>query len=293
MQRWCRCHASRGESSPQRNARVAREKSDAQARACDFCAQHMEVVVQAAPPPPVAAAIIAPVVRPIVPSSGKPAVPTPPAEVRPPAPEVAMRPSRWLPVVPERSGTPVAAGQSPRTVLSASPSPCHAGGREAEAGAQAEAAHGPRGTVTAGSSRYGAGGDPDCQARSHKRCRRPCKSAGTANGREAECHAQADAPPAPVVPTKRARSVAKPTVTVPVAKPTVALAQQTAAVAKSAGAQRAAVRTPAVARRDAAGRFRVSFVVERIIAASDVSDALRQAARLGATEVLAISQRER
>src|SRR5882762_6354086 len=39
----------KGETNAQRADRVAREKSAAQTRACDFCAQRLEVVVQAAP----------------------------------------------------------------------------------------------------------------------------------------------------------------------------------------------------------------------------------------------------
>src|SRR3979490_1737136 len=42
----------KGESSTQRADRVAREKSEAHTRACDFCAQHLEVVVQQATPAP-------------------------------------------------------------------------------------------------------------------------------------------------------------------------------------------------------------------------------------------------
>src|SRR5439155_18244491 len=55
----------KGETSAQRADRVAREKAAARTRACDFCAQRLEVVVQhtqPAPPP----APIAPVASPPV-----------------------------------------------------------------------------------------------------------------------------------------------------------------------------------------------------------------------------------
>src|SRR3981081_4238643 len=42
----------KGETNAQRAERVAREKSAAQTRACDFCAQRLEVVVQQAAPAP-------------------------------------------------------------------------------------------------------------------------------------------------------------------------------------------------------------------------------------------------
>src|ERR1700716_851291 len=42
----------KGETNAQRADRVAREKSAAQTRACDFCAQRLEVVVQQAAPAP-------------------------------------------------------------------------------------------------------------------------------------------------------------------------------------------------------------------------------------------------
>src|SRR5205085_4004492 len=48
----------KGETSAQRNERVAREKSAARARQCDFCGPTVEVVVAA--PPPELAAMVAP-----------------------------------------------------------------------------------------------------------------------------------------------------------------------------------------------------------------------------------------
>src|SRR5438067_325777 len=50
----------KGETSPQRNERVAREKSAALTRQCDFCGPTVEVVV-AAPPPEIEATVAAPV----------------------------------------------------------------------------------------------------------------------------------------------------------------------------------------------------------------------------------------
>ena len=63
----------KGESSAQRNERVAREKSAAHTRACDFCGPNVEVVVAAppvavveTPPPPVVAPVVEePVVVPV------------------------------------------------------------------------------------------------------------------------------------------------------------------------------------------------------------------------------------
>src|SRR5712692_3824559 len=53
----------KGETSSQRAERVAREKSAAQTRACDFCAQRLEVVVQQVAPALAPAPIPAPVPR--------------------------------------------------------------------------------------------------------------------------------------------------------------------------------------------------------------------------------------
>jgi len=57
----------KGETSAQRADRVAREKSDARTRACDFCAQRLEVVVQQAAPVPVPAPVPAAVPTPVAP----------------------------------------------------------------------------------------------------------------------------------------------------------------------------------------------------------------------------------
>jgi hypothetical protein len=50
----------KGETSTQRADRVAREKSAAQLRACDFCAQRLEVVVQHTAPAPLPASLPTP-----------------------------------------------------------------------------------------------------------------------------------------------------------------------------------------------------------------------------------------
>jgi hypothetical protein len=63
----------KGESPAQRNARIAHEKSAAQARSCDFCAARVELVVEAEPPQP----------PPPPPSA---VVPSPPPEPRPARP---------------------------------------------------------------------------------------------------------------------------------------------------------------------------------------------------------------
>jgi hypothetical protein len=97
----------KGETSTQRAERVAREKSDAQTRACDFCAQRLEVVVQAAPaaplpvaPPPVAPAATAP--TPVAPPPGPVAtaiVPEPPEPVAPPPPTPPIAAPVHVPVI--------------------------------------------------------------------------------------------------------------------------------------------------------------------------------------------------
>jgi hypothetical protein len=73
----------KGESSAQRNDRVAREKSAARTRACDFCGPNVEVVLVAAPPveiaPPIVVARV--VDEPV-------AVPVAPAPAPAPAPAV-------------------------------------------------------------------------------------------------------------------------------------------------------------------------------------------------------------
>jgi len=61
----------KGESSAQRNERVAREKSAAHTRACDFCGPNVEVVVAVAPPvavvePPPPAVVVPVVEEPVV-----------------------------------------------------------------------------------------------------------------------------------------------------------------------------------------------------------------------------------
>jgi hypothetical protein len=93
----------KGESSTQRADRVAREKSDAHTRACDFCAQRLEVVVQhtapapAPVPTPAPVAVVTPVppVAPVVPAAPPPepvhaVVPPPPEPVAPPAEVVRL-----------------------------------------------------------------------------------------------------------------------------------------------------------------------------------------------------------
>jgi hypothetical protein len=98
----------KGESSAQRNERVAREKSAAQTRACDFCGPNVEVVVAAppvavveTPPPPVVAPVVEePVVVPVAvaptpaPAANGHVVPEPVVEQepQPTALVVAVRP---------------------------------------------------------------------------------------------------------------------------------------------------------------------------------------------------------
>src|SRR5579859_5041476 len=63
----------KGETSNQRADRVAREKSAAQLRACDFCAQRLEVVVQHTAPAPVPASLPTPAPTPLPIVSSAPA----------------------------------------------------------------------------------------------------------------------------------------------------------------------------------------------------------------------------
>jgi hypothetical protein len=99
----------KGETSTQRADRVAREKSAAQIRACDFCAQRLEVVVhQAAPASPpaslptpaptplptvfaMAASVVEPVVAAVPVVEVKPVAAPPPAPVEPVALPAVVR----------------------------------------------------------------------------------------------------------------------------------------------------------------------------------------------------------
>src|SRR5713101_5513377 len=93
----------KGETNAQRAERVAREKSAAQTRACDFCAQRLEVVVQQAVPAP------APALSP---------APAPPVEaVAPVAPPPAVR-RNGVPKVVKRL-EPIAAAAPPPVEASA------------------------------------------------------------------------------------------------------------------------------------------------------------------------------
>ena len=107
----------KGETSAQRADRVAREKSAAQMRACDFCAQRLEVVVQhtePAPPPAPVAPVALPPVR---------AIAVPPAEpvhavVAPPA-EHAAPPAAALPLADSHADR--VARAKPRPVVKSRP----------------------------------------------------------------------------------------------------------------------------------------------------------------------------
>ena len=93
----------KGETNAQRADRVTREKSSAHTRACDFCAQRLEVVVQQAAPvlaPAVVSAPTLPVVTaptpvevsappPVEASAPPPAEASAPPPVEPPAPTAA------------------------------------------------------------------------------------------------------------------------------------------------------------------------------------------------------------
>jgi hypothetical protein len=96
----------KGETSAQRNARIAQEKTAARARPCDFCAPELEVHVEpiAAPPVALPAASVEP--SPPLPFAGltNAAENVPDAVVQPPplnGTAAAMRPARQ-----RRSGAP-------------------------------------------------------------------------------------------------------------------------------------------------------------------------------------------
>src|SRR5258708_29495395 len=83
----------KGETNAQRADRVTREKSSAHTRACDFCAQRLEVVVQQAPPVLAPAVVTAPTL-PVVTAPTPPVgiVPTPPVVAAPTPVEVSAPP---------------------------------------------------------------------------------------------------------------------------------------------------------------------------------------------------------
>src|SRR5437867_11646408 len=83
----------KGESNTQRAERVAREKSDAHTRACDFCAQRLEVVVQQPTPAPIPAPILMP-----LPDIARPVAPAETAPITPAATEPAAAPVGSLPL---------------------------------------------------------------------------------------------------------------------------------------------------------------------------------------------------
>jgi hypothetical protein len=91
----------KGETNAQRADRVTREKSSAHTRACDFCAQRLEVVVQQAAPVLAPAVVSAPTL-PVV------TAPTPPVGISPTPPVVA-------------APTPVEASAPPPVEVSAPP----------------------------------------------------------------------------------------------------------------------------------------------------------------------------
>ena len=96
----------KGETSAQRADRVAREKSAAQMRACDFCAQRLEVVVQQALPasPPASSAP-----PPSLPEPRVLVMPSPvevPAEPVAPTRPVGRRPAAPSPLTPSGPARP-------------------------------------------------------------------------------------------------------------------------------------------------------------------------------------------
>src|SRR6266852_4032111 len=118
----------KGETNSQRAERVAREKSAAQIRACDFCAQRLEVVVQQvapAPPPatvpPVPAVVpVAPAAAPVAPAAAS--APSAPAETAAAAAPAAPPPlAEWhaeriakaKPRAPAKRKAPSAATKKP------------------------------------------------------------------------------------------------------------------------------------------------------------------------------------
>src|SRR6266849_5819091 len=82
----------KGETNAQRADRVTREKSSAHTRACDFCAQRLEVVVQQAAPVLAPAVVSAPTLPVVTAPTPLEVSAPPPAEVSAPPPVEASTP---------------------------------------------------------------------------------------------------------------------------------------------------------------------------------------------------------
>jgi hypothetical protein len=205
----------KGESSAQRNERVAREKVAAQARACDFCGPDVAIVVQAAAPEPVLDEAVA---------------------------DVAADALTDLEAVAEVAALVAVAEE--QTVATVEEEPV------------ASVAEEPVAVVV-----------------------------------EEPVVVVVEAPLAVVAEEPVAVVVEEPVV-VAMEAPVAVVAEEPVAVVESpTAATRAARRTRTA--RSVAGELRtytVQYRVERLIAASDVGDALRRVTELGATDVLEISR---
>jgi hypothetical protein len=245
----------KGETNAQRADRVTREKSAAQTRACDFCAQRLEVVVQQAVPAP------APVAVPI------PAAALPSAAVAPVAPVPVVRRNgvskvkRVEPVV--ASVQPSVARVEPAAPVEATTPPLEATTPPLQASTPPLQASTP--PVQAST--------PPVEA-----SKPPVKVKASVPVKASKSPVEPTTPPPAPLPLAewraermaqvKARKVRTPKkVSTPTPKP--------------------GIRNGRVAR---GARFRVEFQVQRVVRAADLHEALRQVQSLGAVEVIAITQ---
>jgi hypothetical protein len=250
----------KGETNAQRADRVTREKSAAQTRACDFCAQRLEVVVQQAVPAPAAVPI--------------PAAALPSAAVAPVAPEPVVR----------RNGVSKVKRVEP-VVASVQPSVARV-----EPAAPVEATTPPLQATTPPLQAT----TPPLQASP------PPVQASTPPVEVPTPPAKASKPPVKVkasVPIKASKPPVEPSTPPPAPLPLAEWRAERMAQVKarkvrtpkkvSTPTPKPGIRNGRVAR---GARFRVEFQVQRVVRAADLHEALRQVQSLGAVEVIAITQ---
>ena len=281
----------KGETSSQRADRVAREKSAAHTRACDFCAQRLEVVVQhtapAPPPKPVSPLLAAPVVG--VPPAGA----TPPAAATPAPsalPPTAATPAPSL-LPPPVAATPPAAAKPPVPALPLAD-------WHADRIAKAKVPKKSR-VARAVSAANPPAANPPAAKRPVGRPQRTAISSPAANGQvaaKAATTAARNGKPATAATSPARNGKTATAATTPARNGKTATPAKTPArngkIATTATTPALNWRIVAARRRNVArgtGRFSVQFQVQTLVHAADMRDALRQAQSLGAIEVLAIS----
>jgi hypothetical protein len=229
----------KGESSAQRNARVAREKSSARVRQCDFCGPTVEIVRAEAPPAvdvvaaPVAAELFAAAVAELAVS------------------EVVVA-----------AGAPIAAEVVAAEVV-------------ALPVADAVAALAESGAEVVGPPRAAESPLPGVEPVGTVETPQPN---GATNG-----HVDVEVPQAVVARAVRRRRVPKP---VPNEQPAAASQPVTVTVTVTPPVKTRRPRRAASPAR----RYVARFLVERVLEAVDIRDALRQVESSGAVEVLAINR---